>query len=158
MDEKSILKLTRDKCIEKLMEIGQHSSGTLEEMKIRLSLHPRLHQRLKLKAQREYKFQCSLDPNEVPSISAKWCLDEKFYPAVNEDIVPLNIQKIKDSKKKLSVCYKAEKLYLSKLYGIILEYIFVESQKNLTVQQSDQLLYNFKVMYLVKQLVGALLD
>ena len=89
MDEKNILKLTRDQWIEKL-KIGQHNPGTLEEMKIRLrkfSLHPKLYQRLKLKAQREYKFECSLDPNEVPSISAKWCLDEKFYPAVNEDIL-----------------------------------------------------------------------
>ena len=81
MDEESILKLTHDQCIEKLKEIGQHSPGTLEEMKMRLrkfSLYPKLYQRLKLKAQREYKFQCSLDPNEVPSISAKWCLDESF--------------------------------------------------------------------------------
>ena len=89
MDEESILKLIRDQCIEKLKEIGQHSPATLEEIKMKLrkfSLYPKLYQRLKLKAQREYKFQCSLDPNEVPSISAKWCLDEKFYPAVNEDI------------------------------------------------------------------------
>ena len=89
MDEESIQKLTRDKCIEKLKKIGQHGPRTLEEMKMRLrkfSLYPKLYQRLKLSAQREYKFQCSLDPNEVPSILAKWCLDEEFYPAVNEDI------------------------------------------------------------------------
>ena len=58
-------------------------------MKTRLrkfSFYPKLYQRLKLKAQREYKFQCSLDPNEMPIISAKWCLDEQFYPALNEDI------------------------------------------------------------------------
>ena len=74
MNEESILKLTRDQCIEKLNEIGQHSVGTLEEMKMRLrkfSLYPKLYQRPKLKAQREYKFQCSLDPNEVPSIFCK---------------------------------------------------------------------------------------
>ena len=62
MDEESILKLTRDQCIEKLKEIGQHSPGTLEEMKMRLrkfSLYPKLYQRVKLKAQREYDFQCS---------------------------------------------------------------------------------------------------
>ena len=33
MDEKNILKLTRDQWIEKL-KIGQHNPGTLEEMKI----------------------------------------------------------------------------------------------------------------------------
>ena len=89
MDEESIQKFTRGQCIGKLKEIGQHGPGTLEEMKMRLrkfSLYPNLYQRLKLKAQRKYKFQCSLDPNEVPNISAKWSLDEKFYPAVNEDI------------------------------------------------------------------------
>ena len=133
MDEESILKLTRDQCAKKLKEIGQHSPGTLEEMKMRLrkfSLYPKLYQRLKLKAQREHKFQFSLDPNEVPSISSKWCLDEKFYPAVNDDIFNaycyFKHSGNKDSKKKLSVCCKAEKLYLLKLYGIILEYAFAE--------------------------------
>ena len=54
MDEESILKLTRDQCIGKLRDIGQHSLGTLEEMKMRLrkfSLYPKLYQRPKLKAQ-----------------------------------------------------------------------------------------------------------
>ena len=55
MDEESILKLTRDQCIEKLKEIGQHSPGTLQEMKMRprkFSLYPKLYQRLDPKAQR----------------------------------------------------------------------------------------------------------
>ena len=75
MDEESIQKLTLDYCIEKLKEIGQHGPRTMEEMKMTLrkfSLYPKLSQKLKFKAQREYKFQCSLDPNEVPSISEKW--------------------------------------------------------------------------------------
>ena len=38
MDEEIILKLTCDQCIEKLKEIGQHRPGTLEELKMRLSL------------------------------------------------------------------------------------------------------------------------
>ena len=59
-DEESIQKLTRDQYIEKFKEISQQNPGTLEEMKMRLrkfSLYPKLYQRLKLKAQREYKFQ-----------------------------------------------------------------------------------------------------
>ena len=46
MDEKSIQRLSREECIEKLKEIGQHGPGTLEEMKIKLrkfSLYPRLY-------------------------------------------------------------------------------------------------------------------
>ena len=53
MDEKSIQRLSRDECIEKLKEIGQHGPGTLEEMKMKLrkfSLYPKLYQHLKLKA------------------------------------------------------------------------------------------------------------
>ena len=40
MDEKSIQKLSRDECIEKLKEIGQHEPGTLEEMRTKLRKFP----------------------------------------------------------------------------------------------------------------------
>ena len=63
MDEKSIQRLSRDECIEKLKEIGQHGPGTLEEMKMKLrkfSLYPKLYQHLKLKTQRQYKFECTI--------------------------------------------------------------------------------------------------
>ena len=86
MDEKSIQRLSRDECIEKLKEIGQHGPGTLEEMKMKrrkFSLYPKLYQRLKPTAQRQCKFECSLDPSEVPGIKAKWSSDEKFYPFVD---------------------------------------------------------------------------
>ena len=83
MDEEIIEKLILDQCIEKLKEISQHGPGTLEKIKMSLSLYPKLYQKLKLKAQREYEFHCSLDPNQVPSISAKWYLDEKLHPAVS---------------------------------------------------------------------------
>ena len=36
MDEKSIQRLSRDKCIEKLKEIGQHGPDSLEEMWMKL--------------------------------------------------------------------------------------------------------------------------
>ena len=86
MDEKSIQRLSRNECIEKLKEIGQHGPGTLEEMKMKLrkfSLYSKLYQHLKLEAQRQYKFECSLDPFEVPGMKAKWSSDKKFYPYVD---------------------------------------------------------------------------
>ena len=86
LNEKSIQRLSRDECIEKLKEIGQHGPGTLEEMKMKLrkfSLYPELYQRLKVKAQRQYKFECSLDPSDVPAIKGKLSSDEKFYPFVD---------------------------------------------------------------------------
>ena len=36
MDGKSIERLSQDKCIEKVKEIGQHEPGTLKEMKMKL--------------------------------------------------------------------------------------------------------------------------
>ena len=36
MDQKSIQRLSRDNCIEKLKEIAQHGPGTLEEMKMKV--------------------------------------------------------------------------------------------------------------------------
>ena len=49
-----------------------------------LETSPKLYQRLKLKAQRQEKFECSLDPSEVPGIKAKWSSDQKFYPFVDK--------------------------------------------------------------------------
>ena len=60
-----------DQYFEKLKEFGQHSPGTLEEMIMRVrkfSLYPQLYQRLKLKAQGEYRFQCSPDQSPSPSL------------------------------------------------------------------------------------------
>ena len=62
MGEETILKLTRDQRVEKLKEIGQHSSGTLGEMKMRLkkfNMYPKLYQRLKLRARREFSHPVS---------------------------------------------------------------------------------------------------
>ena len=74
--KKSIQRLSRDECIEKLKEIGQHGPGTLEEMKMKCRkffLYPKLYP--KPTAQRQCKFECSLDPSEVPGIKAKWSSD-----------------------------------------------------------------------------------
>ena len=89
MNEKSIQILSRDKYIEKLKKIGQHRPDTLREIKMKLCkflLYWRLNKRLKLKVQRQYKFECSLDPSEVSSIRAKWWLDEKIYLCVENNI------------------------------------------------------------------------
>ena len=37
-------------------------------------------ERLRLKAKRSFKFPCSLDPQEIPDISASWKADEKLHP------------------------------------------------------------------------------
>ena len=46
------------------------------------SLYPKLHEHLRRKVQRQYKFECSLDPSKVSSMRAKWLSDETFYPFI----------------------------------------------------------------------------
>ena len=89
MGEVTIQNFTREECVEKLKEIGQTAPGNINEMKMKIRkfcLYPKLYHRLKRKAQRSYQFECSLDPLEVPDITAKWSIDESFYPYVNEKI------------------------------------------------------------------------
>jgi len=89
MDEETIKALTREECILKLKEIGQHGSGSADDMRIKLRkfcLYPKLYERLRNKAQWNFKFECSLDPNVIPPISAKWDNDDSFYPIVSDKI------------------------------------------------------------------------
>ena len=48
-------------------------------------LYRKLHERLKSKAQNNYKFECSLDLLEVPGITPKW--SSKFFSYVRNDIL-----------------------------------------------------------------------
>ena len=52
----------------------------------KFSLYPKLYECLKLKVQRQYKFECSLNPSIVASIRAKWSSGEKFHPDVGSNI------------------------------------------------------------------------
>ena len=88
LDEESIQKLTRDKCIEKIE--GDWSTWFRnfrgnENETWEIQFVPKALSKTKAQSTTKYKFQSSLDPNKVPNISAKWCPDEKFYPAVNGD-------------------------------------------------------------------------
>ena len=80
--------LNKDQCTAWLKEIGQSSTGTLEELRTRIqkfSCYPKLLLKLKARAKRHFKFACSLNPLDIPPITARWSPDEIFYPVVNED-------------------------------------------------------------------------
>ena len=81
LDEESIQKLTRDKCIEKIE--GDWSTWFRnfrgnENETWEIQFVPKALSKTKAQSTTKYKFQSSLDPNEVPNISAKWCPDESF--------------------------------------------------------------------------------
>ena len=93
MDEKSIQRLSRNKCIGKIKGIDQHGPRTLEDMNMKrckFSLYTKLNERLKLKCKGKTILNVvSLNvvvPSEVPGIRAKWSSDEKFYPYIDNNI------------------------------------------------------------------------
>ena len=58
MDQNTINSLSREQCVLNLKEIGQGASGTVETMRIKLNkfyLYPKLYERMKTKASRQYK-------------------------------------------------------------------------------------------------------
>ena len=93
MDEKSIQRLSRDKCIGKIKGIDQHGPRTLEDMNMKrykFSLYTKLNERLKLKCKGKTILNVvSLNVvvlSEVPGVKAKSPSDEKFYPYIGNNI------------------------------------------------------------------------
>ena len=79
----------REQCASWLRDIGQSTTGSLEELRARIqkfSLYPKLVNKLKTNTKKNYKFQCSLDPVDIPQTTAKWTSNEVNYPIVNKDI------------------------------------------------------------------------
>ena len=65
----------KEQCVKWLKEIGQSSGGTLEELRNKIKMYLRyskLTNKLKAKANMYYRFKCSLNPLEIPIITAKW--------------------------------------------------------------------------------------
>ena len=65
----SIKSFNKVQCTKWLKEIGQSATGTLEQLHTRIekfSVYPKLLSRLKAKTERNYKFECSLDPLDIP--------------------------------------------------------------------------------------------
>ena len=63
----------KERCVKWLKEIGQSSSGTLEELRNKIQIYlcyPKLTNKLKANANMYYRFKCSLDPLEIAKITA----------------------------------------------------------------------------------------
>ena len=91
----------KERCASWLKEIGQSSTGTVEELRNKIrkySLYPKLLDQLKAKTKRNCRFECSLNPLEIPKVAAKWSSDEISYPVVNEDIFYRNCSFKKEGK------------------------------------------------------------
>ena len=73
-------------CVAWLQQIGQSTSGTVEELRQRIrncQRYPALVRRLRDK---NYDFPPSLDPVLTPPPSANWRSDDVQYPVVTEDM------------------------------------------------------------------------
>ena len=77
---------SKNGCVAWLQQIGQATSGTVEELRQRIrncQRYPALVRRLRDK---NYDFPTSLDPVLTPPPSANWRSDDVQYPVVTEDM------------------------------------------------------------------------
>jgi len=76
-------------CVAWLQQIGQSTSGTVEELRQRIrkfQRYPTLVRTLRDKVKKNYDFPTSLDPVLIPPPSANWRSDDVQYPVVTEDM------------------------------------------------------------------------
>lgn len=86
---KDVSNYSREECSEWLKNIGQCATGNVQELQIKnrkFMRYPRLVKCLEEKANKNYKFSCSLDPTDIPPTTAKWCKKDEDLPLINEDI------------------------------------------------------------------------
>ena len=65
---------------------GLSTTGTLQELQMRinrLNLYPSLAEKLRIKRERNFSFGTSLNPVEIPHITAPGGTHENIYPAVS---------------------------------------------------------------------------
>ena len=89
---------TKETAAKWLANLGVACSGTKEELISRINTfkkYPKLVSKLQKRAQRNFKFSCSLDPTAIPPPSVAWKGDETLYPKLTET----KFQKYMDHKK-----------------------------------------------------------
>ena len=82
-----IKKFSKEEAEKWLRDIGLAVTGNKDELInriIKYKRYPKLVNKLKLKAKRNYSFKCSLDPLSIPSPNARWSKDDKSYPAMTK--------------------------------------------------------------------------
>ena len=76
-------------CIKWLTDHGLSTSGTLDELHIRINkfkLYPSLTEKLIRKAERIFVFKTFLDPTNVPPLTAPWTSDDSLYPFIKSSM------------------------------------------------------------------------
>ena len=72
-----------------LQQLGQSTSGTVQELKQRITKfqrYPGLVKKLKDRVEKNYEFSTSLDPTLIPPPTANWKSADVQYPMVTEDM------------------------------------------------------------------------
>ena len=79
--------LTKEEAAKWLGNLGLAVSGTKKELTVRIIKYlryPKLINKLKLKASRNYTFKCSLNPLSIPPNLAPWRSDDELYPKMSQ--------------------------------------------------------------------------
>ena len=106
----------KENCVKWLAGIGASTSGSKQELTIRINLlsrYPGLVQKLKAKSEKAYVFPCSLDSVETPPATAKWRAASDELPRVDGKNVHF-ADLVQVSKRKRYKCSQVEKLSVHK--------------------------------------------
>lgn len=96
---KSVATFSKEECVTWLKEAGLSISGSKEELQIRINKYkryPNLVNRLKSRASAQYNFFCSLDPIQIPPLTAKWNANQSLYPTVSNEMFMQYLQQKKE--------------------------------------------------------------
>ena len=75
--------LNKENGVNWLADIGASTSGSKQELTMRISRYPGLVQKLKAKSEKAYVFPCILDSVDLPPATAKWRVSNDYLPKIN---------------------------------------------------------------------------
>ena len=78
---------TKEQATEWLRNVGLAVSGSKEELNTRIQKYlryPKLLEKLQNRVNNNYKFPCSLDPQDIPPANAAWKMIDGLLPAVSQ--------------------------------------------------------------------------
>ena len=115
--------LNKENCVKLLADIGASTSGSKQELTMRinrLSMYPGLVKKLKAKSEKAYVFPCSLSSVDIPPATAKWRAANNELPMVDNKIFTQYVAMKREGsagqqKKKRYRCLQVEKSSVSKL-------------------------------------------
>ena len=151
---------SKEECVKWLTELGLSHTGTLDDLKTRVALFartPKLVQKLKARAQRQYTFKCSLDASTIPPSTAQWSSDENLYPKISPGMISSYLSHKREGsigQQQKGHQFTAGKLKMSRYLWMVPKLMLKQSSKNHMVTKHGLLSSSSLMAFLQKGIVA----